>query len=176
MNQEPEKSAQALQTALQMEIDGREFYHKSGVKSTSPLARKLFQYLAEIEDIHYQTIKEIYEMITSKKEWPEKETVFEHEKSLRTVFKEAVKEMGKDTKGTSSEIEAITTAMKMEDQSYSFYRSRSEEPVSPTEKAFYQALTAEERGHYLTLVDSHDYLSDPQGWFAKSEHWGLDGA
>jgi len=31
-------------------------------------------------------------------------------------------------------------------------------------------------GHHLSLLDSYEYLSDPAGWFTKSEHWSLDGA
>lgn len=176
MNSEVEKSTQALKTALQLEIEGKEFYQKSGEGMGNPLARKLFQHLAEQEDVHYKVIREIYETVTSRQEWPQKDTVFEHEKSLKSVFREAIEGLGKDAKPAPSELEAVKTAMKMEDQSYSFYRSRGEEATSPTEKAFYQALTAEERTHYLTLVDSYEYLSDPQGYFTKTEHWGLDGA
>ena len=175
MNEEAQKSAKALQTALQMEIDGKEFYLKSGGQSTNELARKLFQHLAEQEDVHYRVIKELHEKVVGRQGWPEVETTFKHGKSLRNLFKEAVESLGKDAKSDSSELEAIKTAMNMEDRSYSFYRSRGEEAISPTEKAFYQALTAEERTHYLTLVDSYDYLSDPQGWFTKTEHWSLDG-
>jgi len=171
-----ERRTEALKTALQMEIDGKEFYQKSGEKSYSPLARTLFQHLAEQEDVHYRKVKEIYEAVTRKQGWPEGETVLKQEKSLRNVFREAIEGLGENAKAASGELEAIETAMKMEDKSYSFYWSRDKEATSPAEKAFYQALTAEERIHYLTLLDSHEYLSDPQGWFTKSEHWGLDGA
>ena len=176
MDEENQKSAKALQTALQMEIDGKEFYLKSGENSTNDLARKLFHYLAEQEDVHYRIIKEIHGKIEVQQAWPDVETAFKHGKSLQNVFKEAVEALGKNVDVASSELEAIKTAMNMEDRSYSFYRSRGEEAVSPVEKAFYQALTAEERTHYLTLADSYDYLSDPQGWFTKTEHPSLDGA
>jgi len=36
-------------------------------------------------------------------------------------------------------------------------------------------LAQEEREHELALLDYHDYLSDPAGWFVKSEHSSLDG-
>lgn len=176
MKDQVETRTEALKTALQMEVDGKEFYQKSGEKSYSPLARTLFQHLAEQEDIHYKKIKEIYEAVTRKQGWPEEETVLKHEKSLRNVFREAIEDMGKNAKVASGELEAIKIGLKLEDQSYSFYRSRDKEATSHAEKAFYQVLTAEERIHYLTLLDSYEYLSDPQGWFSKSEHWGLDGA
>lgn len=174
MKEALDERSQALKTALQMEIDGKEFYQKSGAKSSNLLVKRLFQHLAEQEDIHYRAIEEIYQRVTNRQAWPEKETPFAGDKSLRNVFREAIDSLGKKAQATSGEIEAIKTAMQMEDRSYSFYRSRSEEANSLVEKVFYQALTAEERSHYLALVDSYDYLSDPPGWFTKTEHWGLD--
>ena len=170
-----EQTIQALETALQMEIEGKEFYHKAGQTSHNPLAKKLLQRLAEEEDVHIEKVNEIYEAIKNRARWPEKETTFKHEKSLRNVFREAIEGMDREVKTSSTELEALKVAMNMEDRSYSFYRSRDEEAASPTEKSFYQALTAEEREHYLTLLDSYEYLTDPQSWFTKKEHWSLDG-
>ena len=96
-----------------------------------------------------------------------------HRKCLQNVFKEDVGSLGEDVKVASSELEAIKIALIRECRSYTFYHCRGEEAVSPAEKAFYQALIAEERTHYLTLVDSYDYFSDQQGWFTKTEHWNL---
>jgi rubrerythrin len=175
MTQQEDKSVLALQMALQMETEGKEFYHMSGELSSNPLARQLFQQLAEQEDVHYARVLEIYNALTGKLGWPERETVPLNDKSIRHVFREAIESLGEDTSAAFGEMEAMKTAMQMEDRSYSFYRSRGEEAASPAEKSFYQALTAEERDHYLTLVDSYEYLSDPQGWFTRTEHWGLDG-
>jgi len=176
MNEQDKKTAQALKKALQMEIEGKEFYLRSGQQSSNPLAKKLFLNLVEQENLHIKKIKEIYQEIEKRAGWPENETIFKHEKSLRSVFKEVIESMDREPEVSSSEIEALQTAMNMEDNSYSFYNSRAEEATSSAEKSFYQALKAEERGHYLTLSDSYEYLIDPQGWLIKNEHWGLDGA
>ena len=175
MKEQIEKIARALEIALQMEIEGKGFYHKAGERSDNLLAKNLFQRLDADEDVHIQKINEIYEAIKSRAEWPEKETTFEHEKSLRSMFREAIEGMDKEVKASSSELEALKMAMIMEDKSYSLYKSRDEEAASAAEKSFYQALTAEEREHYLALLDSYEYLTDPQGWFIQKEHWGLDG-
>ena len=176
MMEQSGKITQALEKALRMEIEGMEFYGKSAEKSSNPLSKSLFKHLVEQETVHMKTIKEIHQKISSKAEWPQSETTFKHEKSLRSVFKEAIENMNKDFKASSEEIEALQTAMNMEDESYSYYNSRAEEAVSTTEKSFYLALKAEERGHHLALLNSYEYLTDPQSWFAKEEHWSLDGA
>lgn len=175
MNEQSQKTAQALEKALQMEKDGQEFYQKAEQKCTNPLAKKLFKHLAEQEIVHMRIIKEIHEKVSSRAEWPKIETTFKHEKSLRNVFQEATENMEKGVKATSDEIEALKTAMNMEDESYSYYNNRTKEASSPAEKSFYQALAAEERGHHLALLNSYEYLTDPQSWFAKEEHWSLDG-
>jgi rubrerythrin len=176
MDEQVGQRTEALKVALQMEVEGKEFYQRSAESSINALAKDLFTLLAEQEDVHYAKVKEIYEAVTNRHEWPGKEIVLKHERCLRSVFSQAIESMGKNATAASSELEAMRIAMKMEDQSYSFYRCRDQEATSPAEKTFYQALTAEERVHYLTLMDSYEYLSDPPGWFTKSEHWGLDGA
>ena len=175
MTHHDQKCAEALHTALEMEIEGKQFYSQSAEASSSQLARDLFQHLAAQEDVHYQTVHEVYEAVKSGNEWPQKETMFKHPKSLKDVFNEATEMMDVEANPAASELDAIKTGMSMEDKSYSFYKSRYEEATSPAEKQFYQALTAEERKHYLTLVASYEYLSNPQGWFTMKEHWSLDG-
>ena len=175
MSKQPKRITSALETALQMEIEGKEFYQKAGQKSVSTLAQELFKQLAAQEDIHYQKIKEVYEAVKTRGKWPEKESTFKQQKSIQSVFKDAVDRMDVDFKAPSGEIEALKVGMSMEDKSYSFYRSREEESESSVEKAFYKALTGEERAHYLTLSASVEYLSDPAGWFTMKERWSLDG-
>lgn len=39
----------------------------------------------------------------------------------------------------------------------------------------YIALSREERGHYLELLDYREYFEDPAGWFGMKEGFRLDG-
>ena len=171
-----EKAMQALETALQMEAEGKKHYLDSAAKGGTPVLRKFFQRLAADEDQHARTAKEIYEAIKANKGWPGKETVFKHATSLKSVLDEAFEDMDAEpVKPAPTEIEAFKTAMTLEDKSYTFYKARLEEAGTPPEKSFYKALTGEERAHYLSLLDSFEYLSNPQGWFTRKERWGLDG-
>ena len=105
MDEEKQKTAKALQTALQMEVDGKEFYLTSEEKSTNDLARKLFHHLAEQEDVHYRTINEIYGKIEGQQGWPDVETTFKHGKSLQNVFKEAVEALGENVTVTGVQVQ-----------------------------------------------------------------------
>ena len=172
---EQDKALEALQIAVQMEIDGEEFYLKASQESSNELGRKLLQSLAVEEDFHRQKFEEIYDAIRSKKAWPKTDFQPDRGRRLRTIFARAIEEISSDVKAPATELGAIRTAMDMENKSYDFYRSQGESAAYETERDFYQTLAAEEREHHLVLLDYYEYLKDPAGWFVKKEHPSLDG-
>lgn len=176
MDKEAESTIQVLKLALQMEVDGREFYLQASEKSVNPALKKLFLRLSEDEEEHYRTFYHIFESIMKSGTWPESGTSVQPEKSAHTIFREAAEALSERPVPAASELEAIDEAVKMEDRSYRLYLERGEKTVRPREKSLYQALSREERGHYLALLDSREYLTNPEGWFTEKEHWSLDGA
>jgi rubrerythrin len=176
MENEQARTIEVLQLAVRMETEGKEFYQQASQKSSNKLAKDLFQHLANEEEIHCKKFEGIYDTLKKGQNWPDVEPSSEKGQRLKSLFFEATKAMGSKTTVAKSELEAIKIATDMEIKSYNLYHSRSEESTLPVEKRFYETLAGEERGHHLALVDSHEYLSDPAGWFTKSEHWSLDGA
>jgi len=174
MGNEQAKTIEALQLAIQMEVEGEEFYQQASQKSSNKLAKELFQKLANEEDIHRKKFEEVYEVVRKGQDWPDVDPPSEKAKNLKSIFAEATKEIGSRIKVAESELEAVKIAMDMEIKTYDLYRSRSEQSTLPREKRFYQTLAAEERGHHLALLDSYEYLTDPAGWFVMKEH-RLDG-
>ncbi len=171
-----EKATKALETALQMEAEGKKFYLDAAASGGTPVLTKFFTRLAADEDQHAQKAREIYDAIKANRGWPASETVFKHATTLKSVLDEAFVDMdARPVKPAETELDAFKMAMALEDKSYTFYKTRLEEAESPHEKSFYKALTGEERMHYLALLDSFEYLSNPQGWFTRKERWGLDG-
>ncbi len=171
---EAKRMMEILQSAIQMEVDGKEFYQRASQKSSNRLAKELFQRLAIEEDEHSKKFEEIFQALKKGQDWPAIEPPSWGGKQLKSIFAEATKELGSKIKVSQSELEAIKTAIDVEVKTYDFYRSRSEQSTFPVEKRFYQALAAEERGHQLALLDSYEYLTDPAGWFVMKEH-RLDG-
>ena len=55
-----EKTTQALQYAIQMEIDGKVFYLKASRESGNELGKKLLESFAEQEDYHRRKFEQIY--------------------------------------------------------------------------------------------------------------------
>jgi rubrerythrin len=163
-----------LELALKMEKDGRDFYLKAGNKGRNELGQRLFRSLADAELEHMEKIKQIHAALMGATSWPEGETSFVKGKLPHTIFAEALDNLGRLVKVTSDELQALRTGMDLENKSLLFYLGRSGEATSSSERQFYQALVAEERGHYLLLFDSYEYLLDPQAYFIRREHHGLD--
>ena len=172
---ERDKTLDALQIAIQMEIDGKQYYLKASQESTNELGKKLLQALAAEEDIHRQKFEEIYDTIRDKKAWPVTDFQPDGGKRLRTIFARSTEEMSSDIKALATEIDTIQTAIDMENKTYDFYKSQGENAAYDAEMVFYQTLAGEEREHHLILLDYYEYLIDPAGWFVKKEHPSLDG-
>jgi len=176
MENEQAKTIEALQFAIQMEIDGKEYYQKASEMSAIKLGKQLFQWLAAEEDKHRQRFEETYEAIKSKKAWPQIDIQPAKGERVGSLFSKALETADANIKEVPAELHAIDKAMDLENKTHSFYKLQGEKATYDAEREFYESLAAEERGHYLTLVDYREYLIDPAGWFRKVEHHSLDGA
>jgi rubrerythrin len=176
METEQANIIEALKFAIQMEIDGKDFYQKSEKSSSTKMGRELFQWLAGEEDKHRQRFEHIYEAIKKNEAWTDVKIQPAKSDKLKTIFSSAKASDTPQTDAQSEELKAIDSAMAMENKSQEFYQGQGEGATYPAERKFFNALAAEEHGHYLALVDYREYLIDPEGWFRKAEHHSLDGA
>ncbi len=168
---EQDKTLEALKTAIQMEVDGKQFYLKASKSSGNELGAKLFQTLAKEEDSHRLKFEEIYQTIRSEKAWPEVSFTPHHGKELKTLFAIA----SKDVKSTATELEAVQTAKNMETRTRDYYEEQAKNASFTAEKRYFQALAQEEAAHHLVLNDYYEYLQNPAGWFTMKERHSLDG-
>ena len=175
MEGELDKTLEAVQFAIRMEIDGKEYYQKASRESGNKVGKELFEWLSAEEDKHRQRFEDIYNAIKKQKAWPEVNIQPSKGEILNTLFSEAIKVAGTQVKAASAELDAIAKAMDMETKTENFYRSQGGGASYDAERKLYMSLVAEERGHYLALVDYREYLIDPAGWFRKAEHHSLDG-
>lgn len=175
METEAEKTLKALQVAIQMEIDGKAYYLKASEKSSNKAGKALLSSLAQEEDVHREKFEQIYRAIEAKKGWPVTDFKPDGGKRLRTIFVKAAEEIGIGLEAPATELDAIETAMTMENKSYDYYKSQERKATYDAEREFYRTLASEEREHYLILLDYFDYLKDPAGWFLSKEHPSLDG-
>jgi len=174
METEQDKTLKALQIAIQMEIEGKEYYLKASQESSNEAGKRLLQSLADEEDVHRQKFEQIYQAIQAQRAWPATDFQPDGGKRLRTILANAAGETSARTKAPATELDAVQTAMAMENKTYDYYKSQGESATYDAEREFYHTV-AEVREHYLILLDYYEYLKDPAGWFVTREHPSLDG-
>ena len=169
------RTLEALQFAIQMEIDGKEYYLKTSQESRDEVGKKLLAALAAAEDVHRQKFESVFEALRARQAWPAIKLP-PPDKGIRTIFADALGLIKSGSRGIATEIGAVDKAIAMESKSYDYYKSQSKRAARGVEMEFYEAVAAEEQVHHLVLLDYKEYLSDPSGWFAGAEHSSLDGA
>ena len=174
METEQNKTLETLQIAIQMEIDGKEFYQRESQSSGNQLGKELFQSLAAEEDIHRQKFKEIYSAIGRKKAWPKTDIQPDKGKRLRNVFAQATRTVDSAITVLDTELDAVKTAMDMENKTHDYYKNQNRTATYDAERDFFELLAAEEKEHSLVLLDYYEFLKDPAAWFVAKEHPSLD--
>ena len=174
METEQSKTLAALQVAIQMEIEGKEYYYKASQNSSNRLGKELFQSLAAEEDVHRQKFEEIYRTIERKEAWPGTDFQPDGGKRLRTIFIEVTEAMDSDVEVLATELDAVKTAMDIENKTHDYYKTQSQAATYAAERDFFELLAAEEREHHLVLLDYYEFLKDPAAWFVQKEHPSLD--
>jgi rubrerythrin len=175
MNQEQNQTLEAIKFAIQMELDGKEYYLQASEKSDNKVGKELFKWLAGEEDKHRRLFGEIFGAIRKQKAWPEVGIQPRKGAILDTVFAEEMKAAATSVEASSGDLESIAKAMEMENKTREYYQEHGQQAGYNADKKLYSALAAEEEGHYLALVDYREYLIDPAGYFRKAEHHSLDG-
>jgi rubrerythrin len=175
METEQNKILEALKIAIEMEKDGRECYLQASRDSGNDVGRKIFGSLAGDEDSHRKKFEDIFVNIQQNKKWPSIDPRLSNSQKLQEVFNEACAAAGVNVNAAGMEFDAISTAIQKEKTSYDFYKLHSQNATFGTERAFYEAVAAEEMQHELVLTDYLEYLTDPVDWFTRVEHHSLDG-
>ncbi len=163
---------QNLQVAIQMERDGKAFFLKAASGAENLLSKRIFEELARQEDFHIERILIIYEQM--KKEQPLKEwiTTVAGIGMLDKVFQESLQAKAQ---ASENDLNALRFGLEIEDKSVRYYENLANHALDSFEKRFYLTLSHEERDHYLRIMDSIEYLSDPVGWFYTKQKSMVDG-
>ncbi len=171
---EQDKTLGVLKIAIQMEIDGKEFYLKASRASSNELGKKLLESLAAEEDVHRQKFKKIHDAIRNKITWPKTDFQPDGCIRLRTIFARTTEEMSSVIKAPTAELDAVQTAMDIENKTYDFYQIQLKNATHYAEREFYETLAIQEKEHHLILLDYYEFLKDQAAWFVSKEHPSLD--
>ena len=170
------KRLNALEVALNNEMREREFYLSHAKRTRNPVGKVMFEEIADEELEHYNRLKELHEKWEKAEKWPESLPLTVKQTNIKDVLKDIVKKVKDLPETDDDDLKAIETATQFEAKGAQFYADMRDSVTDPKEKAFFGLLASIEREHYLSLKDTEEYMKDPESWFTKSEHHGLDGA
>ena len=149
--------------AIQLEIDGRNFFLKAVEMSHNNLGKKMFQKLADDELHHLTDFKKIFSPIIKGEDW-DKLLKSETSKIISPVIKELTSRLEKA--GRASEIEAIKIGMELERKAIRFFNKELDDART---KEIVLNICDEERFHYDLLQSQYDSVTNSGFWLDVSE-------
>lgn len=161
----------AFEMAKKIELEGKEFYERAESMAKNRFVAQVFSTLAKEEEAHIRAIERIYGELKEKGKLNEWVVTTQDEVKPYIFTPEKIEEV-KDAK---DDVEALKFALELEEKSISFYESMAKESQDSKLKRFFLTLSYEERGHYLRIVDSIEFLVDPQSLLMKMERSMRDG-
>ena len=166
----------ALEVALQNEMQERVFYLRNAQRTKNPLGKAMFQHIGDEELEHYERLKALHERWESQGTWPETVPLEVKDTLVKSIFLDMLNKTEKIPEGESDDLEAIRKAIDFEASGAKHYAKLRDQITDPHEKNFFDLLAKIEHAHYLSLKDTEEFLTDPVSWYQKKEHHGLDGA
>lgn len=153
-----------ITAALQLERDGRKFYLDASNKATSPLARQMFQSLAEDESRHIEWIENIAPGARSAEEVNQ-----DLYKRLSHIFAEMPEETRRGAHMAQHDADAIALAIGIEIKSRDAYAQWARDADSKDVRDLCQVLAGVEDYHKKLLENTREYLNYSGDWFLQDK-------
>jgi rubrerythrin len=165
----------ALEVALNNELNERKFYLKHAERTKHPLGKIMFERIADEELEHYERLQELHEIWQKGERWPETIPLEVRGTNVGNILGGIIRKIDETREGDASDLKAVRTAIDFEAKGAKYYAELSAMVSEPKEKQFFNLLSTIENEHYLSLKDTEEYLTDPASWYRKIEHHSLDG-
>ena len=173
-----EERLNALEIALNNEMNEHKFYVTNAERTKDPVGRAMFTQIAGEELEHYDRLKQLSEAWKKGNKWPDTVPLKVKNTEVKSIFFKTAKVTGGQpaTAGDKDDLQAIRTAIEFEAKGAAFYARLRDQSTDPKEKAFFGLLADIEHEHFTSLKDTEEFFVNPGGWFQKAEKTGLDGA
>lgn len=158
---------QVLDFAMQMEIDGKEYYEKLAGQTDVPGLKTIFLRLAEDEQKHYETFEK-WKASGKVPAMPETTILAD----VRNVFETLPK--SDLLQGKKANLAAYQQAMKIEADSFRLYEDAAEKEQDRAMKKLLLQVAAEEHNHFNILENVYHFINAPNQYLAWGEFSNLD--
>lgn len=152
--------------AMQMELDGKNFYLDLAKKTTNPGLKNILTMMADSEVKHYDIILNMKN--NEKTLYSEDTELLTKSKNIFIRMKEA-KEIDTDI----SQLELYKKALEIERGSQKFYLEKADEEKDIHRKEIFIKLAEEEKKHCVLLENLIGFVSEPDNWLENPEWYHL---
>ena len=166
---------EALKLALTNEEKERDFYLAHARRTKDALGKQMFESIAADENEHYKRLVDLHAKIEERNKWPDG---FSIDIPTRVVdaLGRLVKEATDSPGGDEDDVKAVRTAIEFELKGEEFYGRLADGARDKAEKRFFTLLSSMEREHRMSLEDTLEYFTDPEGWLERTGGRHLAGA
>ncbi|WP_448384179.1 ferritin-like domain-containing protein [Desulfosoma sp.] len=163
--------------ALEVKEKKAKLYEEAMASCSDAVGRETFRILFEAEKAHEKALFEMQEALKAGQGWADVCRYVPPEEDLFARLAQRVSvEKDKLPEACTDEIRALETGVQLEEASIRLFEEKARETTDPSQKAFLDRLSSEEREHRRLLQDLKFYYTDPQGWFMEKSRARLDGA
>jgi rubrerythrin len=170
------EALRAIETALQIERDGLEFYTQAAKQTSDPRGKRMFQSLARDEAAHLKLFKSVHDSLQEKGTYLSREEVAAA--SPGEFARPPIFPTGEELQAAEvpeRELAALQRGLEAEKASIQFYSEAREAAEDPNARSMYDYLIEQEEGHRTILQGEYDYLAQTGFWFDVQE-FTLEGA
>lgn len=166
--------ALVLRHAIEMEVQGKDFYERAAKRMKNKRGRDMFESLVVQERLHIDILEDQLTRYLHDKKWISLEElrleVEEHPE--KSVFEDPhIKNIKLDPE--AGELDVIRLGMEVEKRSIDYYREAGSEVKDANAKGMFNWLVAQETGHLQILQAEYDYRTK-SGFYYDSPEFSLE--
>jgi rubrerythrin len=177
--EEQKEALAALETGIQMELEGHRYYVKAAERVSWPEGQQTLLALAKDEMEHIKILERQHAALLAGQDWLRAETVAPRlasgEKTPLPVFEKDDAVIAGMVDDRADALDVLDVAIKNEYKSHTFYAGLVEKTRNPEARAIFAWLVKEEKGHQATLTEYAKYLGAHQEWLLERERPILEG-
>ena len=163
-----------LRNAIEMEIEGLEFYQRASEKMKLPRAKDMFVSLVKQEQRHIDVLSTEFSRMSEGKSWVSLEVA----KAARSspgisVFRDKDIKHAMKMREDAGELEVLKIGIEVEQKSIDYYRNAGMESTEPKAKEVFFWLVGEESGHLTILSAEYDNRTR-SGYYYNTAEFSLE--
>ncbi len=173
-----QEALKALETAIQMEIEGRDFYTRAAEKVSWPEGREMLTDLAADEMEHIRILKEEHAALLAGHDWLEANKVapaISADSEPLPVFEKKDSVIAAMVDDRADALAVLDVAIKNEYKSHTYYAKQLGLATNPEAKAVFAWLVKEEKSHQEILANYAMYIGAQGEWLLEHEKPILEG-